>query len=272
MTNTTKLILIGLIALSVIAAALAVFAFIGKEREYMKRVMMEDKLAATLKEKRNLEKDMQSNEKAKEEAEKQVKEINDRLEEVKKDLETAKEKSAAAINELKIKKEEIKKLKSALEDERKEKLSISKEYEDLGFEYDKAKSEIVRLKKEKTRLENNLMVLKQKQVDLDKIVVKPEAGGQSFGESEQSRYIPEQEKPMLRGRVLVVNRDYGFVVTDLGKDDGIEKGMKFELRDGTELIARAEVDKVYDTMSSATILSGGSTGRVRKGNLVIESR
>ncbi|MDP8231013.1 MAG: hypothetical protein P9L93_07965 [Candidatus Gorgyraea atricola] len=264
MSKTFKIVLVLLVVASIASASLAVFAFIGKEREYTKRVLLEDKLAATLKDKRRLEKEIDSNKKAKEEAETKMTELQEKIDGFSEKIENEKDKAKAATKDLTAKKKEVDELKDELEKERKEKLSISKKLEGLEFDYEKAKASLTRLKSEKKKLQDKISDLKESSVDLDKIVVS------SSSASAPSAAV-EQTKKLLRGTVLVVNKEYSFVVTDLGQDNGIENGMKFEVRDGTELLGVAEINKVYDTMSSATVLPGGNINRMKKGNFIIES-
>ena len=47
--------------------------------------------------------------------------------------------------------------------------------------------------------------------------------------------------------------------------------MVFEIKDEREILGKAEIDKVYDTMSSATVLPGSAINRMKKGDLIIES-
>ncbi len=258
MSKTFKIVLILLVVASIVSAVLAVFAFVGKEREYTKRLLLEDKLAATLKDKRRLEKQIDSNDKAKEKAETKMKKLLSQVDD-------AKEKSEAAILDLSLKDKELEKLKEVIEKERKEKLSISKELEEIQFSYTRAKSDLTDLKTEKARLERRLSDLKEKSVDLDTIVVNPGAGRIPKG-------AMAPVKKLLRGKVLVVNREYSFIVTDIGEDDGIKKGMIFEVRDGRQALGKAEVDKVYDTMSSATVFPGSAIGKMKKGDLIVESQ
>jgi len=264
MSKTFKIVLVLLVVASIASAGLAVFAFIGKEREYTKRVLLEDKLAATLKDKRRLEKEIDSNKKAKEEAETKMTELQEKIDDFSEKIENEKDKAKAATKDLTAKKKEVDELKDELEKERKEKLSISKKLEGLEFDYEKAKASLTRLKSEKKKLQNKISDLKESSVDLDKIVVNPSPASALSA-------TKEPVKELLRGAVLVVNKEYSFVVTDLGQDNGIENGMKFEVRDGTELLGVAEINKVYDTMSSATVLPGGNINRMKKGNFIIES-
>jgi len=268
MSKTFKLVIVLLVAVSIGAAVAAVFAFIGKEKEYMKRVLLEDKLAATLKDKRRLEKEINANKKAKDAAEAKLIGLEKEVEEAVLQVAEEKKNAKAALLDLSAKEKEIAELKKAIAKEKKEKLSISKKLDDMESDYAKAKSDISRLKKEKTGIEKRMADLKEKSVDLDKIVV-----------DTSEAVVPEKVvarkpavKELLKGRVLVVNREYSFVVTDLGKDDGVENGMLVLVKDGTSLLGKAEVDKVYETMSSATVLPGSSINRMKKGNLIIESR
>lgn len=264
MSKTFKLVLVLLVIASVVSAGLAVVAFIGKEKEYMRRLLVEDKLAATLKDKRRLEKEIDSNKKAKEEAEVKVKEMESKLKILSSQVEKEKDNAKLATTDLATKKKEIADLKESLEKEKKEKLSISKKLENLEFDYQKIKVDVARLKSEKKRLEDKIADLKESSVDLDTIVVKPSS---LTGPLEVTQPVKEP----LRGMVLVVNKEYSFVVTDLGQDDGVENGMKFDVMDGTELLGKAEINKVYDSMSSATVLGGGKMNHMKKGNLIIES-
>ncbi len=263
MSKTFKIVLILLVVASVASAVLAVFSYIGKEREYMKRIMLEDKLAAILKDKRRLEKEVKVAKAAQEEATEKLTEMERAVEKLSLQIEEEKDKNKEAVLDLAAKKKELAGLEESLAKEKKEKLVISKKLAELEFDYERANREVLKLEKEKSWLEDKFSDLKESSVDLDTIVVSPSAKAAQ----------PEPvAAPLLRGRVLVVNRDYSFIVTDLGKDDGVQKGMVFEVKDVRDLLGKAEVDKVYETMSSASMLPGADINNIKKGNLVIESR
>ncbi|PJC49005.1 MAG: hypothetical protein CO035_00500, partial [Candidatus Omnitrophica bacterium CG_4_9_14_0_2_um_filter_42_8] len=79
MSKTFKIVLVLLIAVSVFSAVVAVIGFMGKEREYMKRLIVEDKLAATLKEKRSIEKELETVKSAKEQSEAKITKLEEKL-------------------------------------------------------------------------------------------------------------------------------------------------------------------------------------------------
>jgi len=260
MSKTFKIVLVLLIVVSVVSAAIAVIGFMAKEREYMKRLVVEDKLAMTLKEKRALEKELETAKSAKDQSEAKITKLEETLKSVTADMNDIKQKGEAAIADIEIKKTELAKIKIDLDNEKKEKLSISKKLDALQSDYDRTKKEAVRLANEKMDLEKRLQDLHEKQsVNLDKIVVNTNEGSQA-------------QNPIMQGKVLVVNKEYSFIVTDIGQDRDIKKGMKFDVMDGSKFLGQAEIDKVYDTMSSAAVLPGARINDMKKGNVIVESR
>jgi chromosome segregation ATPase len=263
MSKTFKIILILLVVASVGFASMAIIGFMGKEREYMKRLFVEDKLAVTLKDKKNLEQALETAKSAKEQSEAKVVKMEEKFKELSSQLDAAKQKSEYSATELDAKKTELAKIKTDLDNEKKEKLTISKKLEGLQADYDKAKKESLKLADEKIYLEKKIVELQEKQsVNLDKIVVN----------SNEDASVSQAPNQTMQGKVLVVNKEYNFIVTDIGQDKNIQKGVKFDVMDGAKFLGQAEIDKVYDTMSSATILPGAKINDMKKGNVIIESR
>lgn len=260
MSKTFKIVLVLLIAVSVFSAAIAVIGFMGKEREYMKRLIVEDKLAMTLKGKRALEKELETVKSAKEQSEAKITKLEEKLKSATADMDNIRQKGEAAIAELETKNTELAKIKIDLDTEKKEKLAISKKLDSLQSDYDKTKREALRLANEKIDLEKRMLELRERQsVSLDKIVVNTNEDSQV-------------QKPVMQGKILVVNKEYSFIVTDIGQDKNVQKGMKFDVMDGARFLGQAEVDKVYDTMSSAAVLAGARINDMKKGNVIVESR
>jgi len=263
MSKTFKIILVLLVAVSVTLAAIVVIGFMGKEREYMKRLIVEDKLAAVLKAKMSIEKELETTKFAKEQAEAKVIKIEEKFKELSFRFDDVKQKSEYGAAELEAKKAELAKIRVDLDNEKREKLSISKKLDSLQADYDKANKEMSRLADEKADLEKRMSDLREKQsVNLDKIVVK----------TDEADGVTQAPKQAMQGKILVVNKEYSFIVTDIGQDKNIQKGAKFDVMDGAKFLGQAEIDKVYDTMSSATVLPGAKINDMKKGNVIIESR
>ncbi len=117
-------------------------------------------------------------------------------------------------------------------------------------EYDKLKYKVDKLVEVKNVLEDKIkQIINREGIELERIVVKSEG--------------------VLEGRVLVVNRDYGFIVMDIGKADDILPGDIVAVYRNAEFVAEAEVEKVYATMSAATIIREERPGAIKVGDNVV---
>jgi hypothetical protein len=265
MSNIFKAVLVFLIIVSVVSITMAVIGFVGKEREYAKRLVVEDKLALALKDKKNLEKELGAVKSAKELTEVEIAKLDKLVKEFSSQLEEAKQKSESVSAKLDASKVELAKIKIDLDNEKKEKLVISKKLDSIQSDYDNIKNEALRLAKEKMDLEKRITESQEKQpVSLPTIVINPNDNNKTAAS--------QAVKPVMQGHVLVVNKEYGFIVTDIGQDKNIQKGIKFDVMDGSKLLGQAQIEKIYDTMSSATILPDGKINDMKKGNLIVEIR
>lgn len=59
---------------------------------------------------------------------------------------------------------------------------------------------------------------------------------------------------ILNGRILEVNKDYNFVIINLGKEEGVKKGMVFMVYREKKLLGKVEAEDVFQDMSSCNIL------------------
>src|SRR3989338_641104 len=97
MSKSFKIVLILLVIASVTSAMIAVIGFVAKEREYMKRLVVEDKLALTLKEKRNLEKELETAKSAKEQTETKIVKMEEKFKDISSQLDDMKQKSGPRL-------------------------------------------------------------------------------------------------------------------------------------------------------------------------------
>lgn len=75
-------------------------------------------------------------------------------------------------------------------------------------------------------------------------------------------------KAALKGKVLVVNREFEFIVVNLGSKDNLEMGAVLAVYRENNLIGRAKVEKVYENMSAATILHELRWDEISEGDIV----
>lgn len=69
-------------------------------------------------------------------------------------------------------------------------------------------------------------------------------------------------------RILTVNRKFNFIVVNLGLKDGLRMGDKVEVVQGSSQKALAQVEKIYDKFSAATLLSEDKGNPVHEGDTV----
>ncbi|HAH21079.1 MAG: hypothetical protein A2Y00_00290 [Omnitrophica WOR_2 bacterium GWF2_43_52] len=98
---------------------------------------------------------------------------------------------------------------------------------------------------------------KAQDLQLEKIVVTPsEASG-------QKNAAPGQ------GKVLAVNKEYDFVVVNLGQKDNISVSDMLEVFRNSKKICELKVEEVKDTMSVATPVSKESIRQIKEDDMVI---
>ncbi|MBU4376976.1 MAG: hypothetical protein KKD29_05805 [Candidatus Omnitrophica bacterium] len=152
--------------------------------------------------------------------------------------------------ELSKKDSEIAGIKNQLDSAKNEKENLQSTLDEEKLKYSQLRERVDKLVAVKDELENKIKEIVGKQgVELERIVVKEE------GE--------------LEGKVLVVNKEYNFIVTNAGSDDDIILGDIITVfRDG-KYVGEAQVEKIYDTMSAATIVKETKPGAIQVNDKVV---
>jgi FtsZ-binding cell division protein ZapB len=86
--------------------------------------------------------------------------------------------------------------------------------------------------------------------------------------SPASTVIPAEAPASDDSRVLTVNRKFNFIVVNLGLKDGLRMGDKVEVVQGAEPKALAQIEKIYDKFSAATLLTEDKGNPVHEGDTV----
>ena len=83
---------------------------------------------------------------------------------------------------------------------------------------------------------------------------------------------PPQASPQaneaLSGKVIVVNKEYNFVVIDLGRKSGINTGDIFTVLRDNKKLGEVKVEKVHEAMSAANMVSANMKDNVKEGDQV----
>ncbi|KPK98107.1 MAG: hypothetical protein AMJ95_05760 [Omnitrophica WOR_2 bacterium SM23_72] len=139
-----------------------------------------------------------------------------------------------------------------------------------------AMSKIKELDSEKETLEAKVKELEAKtqEVELGKIVVSPDVdiSGSKHYEIPEVSVMPGRVSQMLgvQGKVLVVNKEYNFVVINVGAKDGVDVGDEFSVFDNNSLIGDIKVEKVHDSMAAAGFLTADMKNKISEGDKVVQ--
>lgn len=91
------------------------------------------------------------------------------------------------------------------------------------------------------------------QVDLPPIVLKREDSSGNTSRITTASLERISSPSSLEGRIVTVNREHGFVVIDIGKEDGVNIGYSFNVYREDILIGLVEVIQVRDRIAAADI-------------------
>ncbi|MFH1414275.1 MAG: hypothetical protein ABIG56_05465 [Candidatus Omnitrophota bacterium] len=223
-----------------------------------------------------------------------------KYEKVRSELEEAKKKVSVLNYQMKETQKEIGALIARMETEKSVRLEAQARIEELGYEFDQQKSERVNLETklfqaqediknkegqieelsaQKVELEAKLEDLKQssaRRVELGTIIVSPE---ESLSAKSTEAVIVKDVRPDevalasssgLEGKVLVVNKDYNFIVINLGVQDGVVIGNEFLVYRKTKYLGNVKIEKVHDSMAAAGFLTDDLKNRINEGDRVVK--
>ncbi len=74
----------------------------------------------------------------------------------------------------------------------------------------------------------------------------------------------------LEGKVLVVNKDYNFVVINLGSKDGVSAGDAFTLYHDNKNIGDIKIEKIHESMSAADFTAASIKDAASEGDRVVQ--
>ena len=277
MTKPSKTTLLLVIAFLVSSVSAANF-YVGKNAEYARRVSAEQQLQSVNKEKESLEKEMEELTKTKTALEEQATSLTQQAKAVADQLAQEKRAREALTTELaQLRKDS----KLQLDQERGEKEVLTQDLSKAKQSYQALSNELTTLRQAKEALEKRVKeMLSARAKEAEQIVVTPPAKSRASVKAPAPAApsapvavtVPVSLQPGkggLQGKVLVINREFDFVVISLGSKDAVKKGARFAVLRGDKEILTVEVDKVYDNMSAANMLAEEKKGsEVKEGDTV----
>lgn len=166
-------------------------------------------------------------------------------------------------------------LKEKLEEQIKKRELLEKKFDYAQDNVKKLQEKLVELNKkaEKTRESAVEDKAKEQNVELGKIVVNPEPAASApaavVEKKEVSNSPPAAQQGAMEGKVLVVNKDYNFIVINLGNKDGINLGDVFSVYHGNKFIGDVKVEKLHEAMAAAGFMTAETKDKVGEGDKVI---
>ena len=170
----------------------------------------------------------------------------------------------ALTQQVEAREQEIARLGKDLQQAKQDSQGIKDQLASLQSERDTFKKQLTDLQQAKTELESKVMELSDRPtVELDKVLVTGEP-------SSAAMVMPASTSGPATGsptaQVMVVNRDYDFIVMNQGKNHGVAVGQEFQIIRGNDVLGRVKVEKVYDELSAAAMLPDSKKNQIREGD------
>lgn len=143
---------------------------------------------------------------------------------------------------------------------------LEREKKDTKVALDTKNQELVQL-----QIRLNTLILERDELSARLTEVSYSKGRQGQGEDLERIVVGspsfEQRKPPLSTDVLLVNKEYGFVVLNAGSPEGIALGDVFEIFHRGASLGFVRIEKIHDTISAADFLEGFRKNNVGDGDL-----
>ncbi len=234
--------------------------------EQKQRMVKEQELAIARAEKEGMEQELRQTKQAKQQAEADLTKSKDQLSQTMDLLAQERKAKEDLAQSVEDRQHEIDRLSKDMEQLRQERETMVSQASQLKGQQSSLQSQVTELEKAKSDLESKVMELSQQPtVELDRVVVGQGGEGAAATASGEAAAMPASAS---HGQVLVVNREYDFIVVNMGKNQGLQIGQEFQVVRGEEVLGRVKVEKVYDELSAAAILPQSKKDAIREGDLV----
>lgn len=152
---------------------------------------------------------------------------------------------------------------------------LTRQVSGLNNERGELRQQVASLQDAKQLLETKVLELSQHPtVELDKVLVSG-AASQAPAVLPPSVALEPAQPPTapmaggLSGQVVVVNREYDFIVMNLGRNHGVTVGQELRIIRDQQELGRVRVEKVYDELSAAALLPQAQEDQIREGDAVV---
>lgn len=283
MTKAGKAIVLLLGIMAVLGMAVAGVAISFQMRERDLRMARENELRLMKAEKDELEQQLAEVREAKSRVERELTDAKGNLDNATKQLADERQEKEQLAKTAEDRQQQIDRMLRDLEQARSDQRTLTDQLGQLRDEHTAIQRQVTSLQQVRAQLEQKIAELsKHPTVELDKVVVNPPAAPSSTAsaptpdaaaspqaEAGAASSPPSgSEASSLQGQVIVVNREYDFIVVNLGSNQGLALGQEFQVVRGDQVLGRVKVEKVYDELSAAAILPNSNKDAIREGDAV----
>jgi len=255
--------LLGIVA--VLAMGIAAAAIVLQMQEREKRLAKERELQLSLAENESLKSQVDDLQQAKGKVEGDLARLRQDMDRSRQELTQAVEQQQTLTRSIEEREQQMGQLKQSLEQAQQQAQAATSQVAALEQERSTLKDQLAQLEDSKSQLETRLNDMAQPAVELGKVVVN---GDQAAAAPSPVLPAPSTKAVTLDGQVVVVNREYDFIVMNLGRNHGLSVGQEFQIVRDNQVLGHVKVEKVYDELSAAAILPDSQKSSIREGDAV----
>lgn len=259
-----KIILPVLVVLIIISLALAAVSFYLYQKEHAQNIQLQEQITELDSRQRITEGKLGDTKKLASELELKLQESNAKVDSLIKEMLQKKAELTETANKLEQFKSDLEQQKSLRQD-------LENRLQAAQDEGKQVKEQLKIIQKQKTELEDKIKNMESGSggVELGKVVVAGEpvvidntargkikaanakinAAALKAEKTDQKTQIPSPG--ILEGKVMIVNKEFNFVVINLGSKDKVEVGDEFRVSRDGKYIGDLKVEKVHESMSAA---------------------
>jgi archaellum component FlaC len=251
--------------LAALAMCVAAAAIVLQMKERDKRLAKERELLLVMAERDDVKGQLEDIQKSKTRIEDELARSRTELSAIQEKFSKAASEREALAKSVDDRQKEIDRISKDLTQAQAERKEFAAQLEELSSERDAMQQQLADLEQAKSDLESKVLQLSDKPtVELDKIVVTNDPLA-AAGSALPAGVIAAGP---MNGQVVVINREYDFIVMNLGKKQGLAIGQEFQVVRGDEVLGRVKVEKIYDELSAAAILPDSRKDTIREGDQV----
>jgi len=268
MSKDGKIFTLILAVLVLIFCSLSFGAYYFLQKERQEKITLQQQLEETKRQETETRAKLEDSKKMVASLDSKLQAAQSEVEQLTKTIEQEKGVRQEALNQ-------VGQLRAQLDKQKQEQMDLDKMYSQSQGEMSTLQSKLQEIESKKLALETKVKELEEqsRKVELGKIVVSPEStltAAQASAAGSGSVLMQQPSGQGLQGKVLVINKDYNFVVTNLGKKDGIGIGDTFSVYHGENYIGDVKIEKIHDSMSAAGFISQDTKDKVNEGDKVVQ--